>query len=111
MRLTARLDEAASHVAPPVAAGMFVHLRRLAAPVAVAAMAVAAMILGWTRGVPESFAELSEIAAIDGSALPIPTLTPGATWTVTTTELCAAVARERQEVPAPSVMRCSAATG
>jgi hypothetical protein len=101
-RLAARLDEAASHVARPNAAGTFGRLQRLAVPAAIAAVAVAAMIFvgPWRSGSPTQ--ESSETAAIDDSALPIPTLTPGATWTMTATELCAvAAARERQEIPAP----------
>ena len=98
-RLTARLDDAVRQEAP-FAAGMFKRLQRLAVPAALAAAAVAALIFvgpGRPGNPPQ---ERSESAAIHDHALPIPALTPGATWTVTATELCAAAARERQEIPA-----------
>ena len=98
-RLIARLDEAARHEASS-AAGLFVRLQRLAVPAAVAAMAVAALLFAGAGRSGHPSPTLSESAAIHDSALPIPALTPGATWTVTATELCAAAARERQEVPA-----------
>jgi hypothetical protein len=98
-RLTARLDEAVRHEAPSTA-GIFGHLPRLAVPAAIAAVAVAALLfLG--RGRSGILAgDPSESAAIHDYALPIPALTPGATWTVAASELCAAAARERQEIPA-----------
>src|SRR5262245_29543229 len=96
-QLAARLDEAASHVERPVGAGMFGRLQRLAIPAAIAAVAGAALVFPGPGRSGNPSQEHSEIAAIHDSALPIPTLTPGATWTMTATELCAAATRERQE--------------
>ena len=100
-RLTARLAAAGRHEAPfAAAATMFGRLQTLAVPAAIAAVAVAALLfVGPGRSGSPSH-ELSGSPANHDYALPISTLTPGATWTVAATELCEAAARERQEIPA-----------
>lgn len=99
-RLTARLDEAARHEAR-FAAGMLGGLQRLAVPAAIVAAAVAALLFVGPHRSGSPSQKRPESAAIHDYALPIPTLTPGATWTVAATELCAVAGRERQEIPAP----------
>lgn len=96
-RLAAQLDEAASHEAPR-GVGIFGRLQQLAVPAAVAAVVVAVLLFAGRGRTGDR--SPSESAVIHDSALPIPTLTPGATWTVTANELCAAAGRERQEIPA-----------
>jgi hypothetical protein len=97
-RLSARLDEAAHHEAPS-APRRFRRLQRLAVPAAAAAVAVAALLVVGSGRPDDSSQELSHLAGIHDAALPIPALTPGATWTVAAADLCAAAARERQEIP------------
>jgi hypothetical protein len=98
-RLAARLDVAVGQE-PAFAAGMLKRLQRLAVPAAIAAAAVAALISAGPGRPGSPSQEPAASAVIHDYALPIPALTPGATLTVTATELCAAAARERQEIPA-----------
>jgi hypothetical protein len=97
-RLTARLDEAA-HQAPSTPR-LFRRLQRLGVPAA-AAVAVAALLVVGPGRSDDSSPEVSPRAGIHDAALPIPALTPGATWTVAAADLCAATARDRQEIPGP----------
>jgi hypothetical protein len=98
-RLAARLDEAARHQAR-FAGGLFGSPQRLALPAAVAAMALGVLLFVASSRSGNTSKHLQESAAIHEYALPIPALTPGATWTETADELCKAAVRERQEIPA-----------
>jgi hypothetical protein len=63
--------------------------------------AVAMAVLVFRIGIPSHASSArSPLAAVERGALPIPALTPGATWNVSLTELCTPGARERRPIPA-----------
>ena len=64
--------------------------------------AVATAVLVFRIGIPSRAAgSHGPLAAVERGALPIPALTPGATWNVSLAELCGGQgARERRQIPA-----------
>jgi anti-sigma factor RsiW len=63
--------------------------------------AIATAVLVFRIGIPSHVpGALNPIASVERGALPIPALTPGATWNVSLTELCAPGVRERRQIPA-----------
>jgi hypothetical protein len=98
-RLAASLAEAANHEVRTFGAGFFAQLQRVAVPAAVVATLAALLFVRIGRTPAPSRAPGGSATAHDAT-LPIPTLTPGATWTITAAELCAAADRERREIPA-----------
>jgi hypothetical protein len=62
--------------------------------------AVATVVLVFRIGITSRAADShSPLAAVERGALPIPALTPGATWNVSLAELCAPGTRERRPIP------------
>ena len=98
-RLSARLAAAVGHEPPPLAR-LFGDLQRAAVPAAVLAAAAALFLFVRTAGPVRPAPGSGESAAVHEAALPIASLTPGATWTDTADELCAAAGRERRDIPA-----------
>jgi hypothetical protein len=74
---------------------------RLITVVAVAA----AIVLIFRVGVPSPAASGHALAAVERTALPVASLTPGATWNVSLAELCTGGARAREQRPIPSAVR------
>jgi hypothetical protein len=99
-QLRAKLLEAAGEPQGPI------HLRRLAGLmltsrwVAMGAAVVTAVLV-FRIGIPSRASSArNPIASVERGALPIPALTPGATWNVSLAELCAPGTRERRPIPA-----------
>jgi anti-sigma factor RsiW len=99
-QLRSKLLEVAGEVQGPIHRRLLAGLRLTPRWIATAA-AVAAAVLALRVGIPTwGPGARSPIASLEPGALPIPALTPGATWNVGLAELCAPDTRERRQIPA-----------
>jgi anti-sigma factor RsiW len=99
-QLRSKLLEAAGEPQGAVHARLLAGLRLTPRWIAIGA-AVATAVLVFRIGIPtRASSARSPLAAVERGALPIPALTPGATWNVSLAELCAQGARERRQIPA-----------
>jgi anti-sigma factor RsiW len=98
--LRSRLLEAAGEPQGALPARLLAGLMLTPRWIAIGA-AVATVVLVFRIGIPSRAAgSRSPLAAVERGALPIPALTPGATWNVSLAELCAPGTRERRQIPA-----------